>query len=116
MKSVGILTCVMALTMASSSLADQSTGASTGSAITVHMRDSSFQPTATKVAVGQTVAFVNDDEVLHNVTGGDKSLHSGDIAGGKTWKFTFDKAGTYRYTCTYHPWMTGEVDVSDAGK
>jgi plastocyanin len=24
---------------------------------------------------------------------------------------TFEKAGTYDYTCIFHPWMTGQVVV-----
>jgi plastocyanin len=88
---------------------------STPSATTVHMRDLQFKPTEITVPVGATVTFVNDDDVPHNVTGtSGGGLNSGDINGGKNWQFTFSKQATYRFTCSYHPWMKGTITVTDA--
>ena len=78
---------------------------------TIHMRDSQFTVPKATVSVGQTITFVNDDQFPHNVTG--KDLKSGDIDGGQKWQFTFKKAGTYTYVCTYHPWMKGTITVKD---
>jgi plastocyanin len=55
------------------------------------------------------------------LTGNEQYLNSGWIVpkGGEqifpgsssTFSVTFSKAGTYSYTCTLHPWMTGKVVV-----
>src|ERR1700739_3030271 len=78
---------------------------------TVRMHNIAFDPQSVTVKAGQTVVFENDDSVAHNVTGSDIGS-SGDIAGGKTWKYTFTKPGDYHYVCTYHPGMTGEIVVT----
>ncbi len=76
-------------------------------ALTVHMRGSAFDPQSATVTAGQTVLFVNDDDLTHNVTADD--LKSGDLQPGKGWSYKFEKPGTYRYACTYHAWMKGEI-------
>lgn len=86
--------------------------AATAADPSVHMRDSLFKPTAVTVPVGTTLTFSNDDEIPHNVTG--DGLKSGDIDGGKQWQFTFSRAATYHFVCTYHPWMKGTITVAPA--
>lgn len=81
---------------------------------TVHMSDFSFKPADLAVHTGDTVVFMNDDDATHNVTA--DAFSSGDVAGGKSWKYTFAKAGTYSYVCTYHPGMHGTITVSDAAQ
>lgn len=76
----------------------------------VHMSDFAFKPDTLTVQAGQTVVFQNDDDVAHNVTA--DAFTSGDVDGGKSWKHTFDKAGTYAYVCTYHPGMKGTITVT----
>ncbi len=110
-RALGILTCVAALGAISSiSPAFGQNDQSSTSAVTVRMHDLSFDPASTKVQVGQTVVFQNDDKVAHNVTGSEMGT-SGDIAPGKSWKYTFDKPGDYHYACTYHQGMAGEIIV-----
>lgn len=77
---------------------------------TVHITDFAFKPAELTVHTGDTVVFQNDDSVTHNVMG--EGLNSGDIEGGKSWTYTFSKAGTYTYVCTYHDGMKGTVTVS----
>lgn len=77
---------------------------------TVHMSDFSFKPDKLTVQAGDTVTFVNDDSATHNVTS--DSFKSGDLAEGKSWSYTFSKAGTYTYVCTYHPGMQGTIVVN----
>jgi plastocyanin len=78
----------------------------------VHMSNYAFKPQTLTVQPGDTVVFQNDDDVTHNVTA--DAFKSGDVAGGKSWKYTFAKTGVYAYTCTYHPGMQGTITVSDA--
>ena len=78
----------------------------------VTMKDIKFNPSTVDVKVGDTVTWTNDDSVGHDVTGdGFKSGSAGGIGGGTTFKHKFDKAGTFKYQCTVHPGMTGEVVV-----
>lgn len=81
-------------------------------AVTVHMTDFRFKPATLSIHTGDSVVFQNDDDVTHNVTA--DSFKSGDLAGGKSWTYTFAKAGTYTYVCTYHPGMQGTITVTDA--
>lgn len=80
----------------------------------VHMVDFAFKPASLAVHTGDTVVFQNDDQVTHDVSG--DGLQSGDIDGGKSWKYTFTKAGTYTYVCTYHASMKGTITVTDASQ
>ena len=82
--------------------------------------DDFFEPSTLKVGKGTTVKWTNDDSTLHTVTSG--SPNSGEpgavfdssyLSGGKTYEYTFKKAGTFKYFCTLHPFMKGKIVVSD---
>ena len=78
----------------------------------VTMKDIKFSPSTVDVKAGDTVTWTNDDSVGHDVTGdGFKSGSAGGLQNGDTFKHKFDKAGTFKYQCTVHPGMTGEVVV-----
>jgi plastocyanin len=83
-------------------------------AATVNMNGSAFTPETVSIAEGQTVQFLNDDDVPHTVTATDKTFDSGNIDAHKSWNYTFKKAGTYVYGCTYHAWMHGTIKVTAA--
>ena len=80
--------------------------------------DSCFIPNPVTISVGEIVTWVNTDNAAHTVTSGtpaggldgifDSSLI---MAGGASFSYTFDEAGTYPYHCMVHPWMTGSVVV-----
>lgn len=76
----------------------------------VDMTDSTFAPQTIDAQVGDTISFVNKDEIAHNATG--DGIDSGTIAGGATFDFKAAKAGTISYVCTFHPGMTGTVNVA----
>jgi plastocyanin len=80
-------------------------------AATVNMNGSAFTPESVTITVGQSVQFINDDDLPHTVTATDKSFDSGNIDPKHNWSYTFAKAGTYVYGCTYHSWMHGTVKV-----
>jgi plastocyanin len=61
---------------------------------------------------GQQVTWTNEDSTTHTVTG--DGFDSGDIAPGESFSHTFDSAGTYQYSCQYHPTMQGTVEVTEA--
>jgi amicyanin len=81
-------------------------------AATVRIAQLKFQTDTVTVSVGQTVQWVNDDEVAHTVTFGDPAVaSSGNLARGQAFTQRFDRPGAYAYTCTPHPFMRGVVIV-----
>ena len=75
--------------------------------------DNRFQPTALTVAVGSTVTWTNNGNNIHALTSTDGLFDSGALAGGQSFSFTFDKAGTYRLLCRQHSLngMAGQIVV-----
>ena len=80
--------------------------------------DECFIPYNISIGVGDTVTWNNDDTAAHTVTSGvveegpDGVFDSGLFMAGTTFEFRFDEAGKYDYFCLVHPWMTGNVSVS----
>jgi plastocyanin len=76
-----------------------------------------FMPMEVTVPVGTTVTWINNDEAEHTVTAGDGLFDSGNImtanvAPGASFSFMFTEPGTYEYSCTIHPRMTGTIVVT----
>jgi plastocyanin len=79
----------------------------------VTMAGFAFSPKTVTVNVGDSVAWHNDDTVVHNARG--SGFFTGGIGIGGSKSITFDSVGTYPYICTIHPSMTGTVIVRAAG-
>lgn len=79
----------------------------------VIMQNLSYNPAEITVDAGEQVTWVNEDSTTHTVTG--NGFDSGDIAAGESYSYTFDTAGSYSYSCDYHPSMQGTVIVTEAG-
>ena len=83
----------------------------------VGMKNIQFEPGDVTVKAGETVTWTNEEAVAHDVDGSGKGVKfsSGEEGGmneGDTFKFTFDKPGTYDYICRVHaPGMAGTVTV-----
>ncbi len=86
-------------------------GPGTSAKVDVNIIDFSFQPATITIVAGNTVVWHNNGAVTHTVTSGDKSFDSGSIAPGATYAFTFQKPGTFNYSCGLHPGMVGKVVV-----
>lgn len=71
-----------------------------------------FSPQTLKIQAGSTVVWTNRDPAPHTVTADDGTFDSGMLQSGATFRRTFEKAGTFRYTCTIHPSMKGVVEVA----
>jgi amicyanin len=81
----------------------------------VKIQNYMFSPMVIKVKVGATVTWTNQDSVHHSVVADTISADApnGPLIGqGETYKFTFNKAGTYTFHCGAHPDMHGTVVVS----
>jgi plastocyanin len=86
--------------------------AAKGGSADVTMKDIKFNPSKITIKKGQTVVWTNDDPVGHDVTDdGFKSGSPGGIENGQTFQHKFPKKGTFKYQCSVHPGMTGEVVV-----
>ena len=92
------------------------TSTETAATDSVTIRDYAFSPATITVKVGTTVTWTNQDSVRHDVVSDDGSADgpSGPLlAKGETYKFTFNKAGTYSYHCSPHPYMKAKVVVTE---
>ena len=87
-----------------------STASSGGGTVTIDMKDIQFNPMSQTVKVGQTVKWVNQDDVPHNVEGG--PLKSSTFSKGGSYTFTPKKAETINYVCTIHPNMTATLTIT----
>jgi plastocyanin len=87
-------------------------GEAASPATEVSMEGIKFNPTEVTVEVGDTVSWVNDESIGHDVTADDfQSGEPGGMEGGATFEHTFDSAGTFDYVCSVHPGMKGTVTV-----
>jgi plastocyanin len=72
-----------------------------------------FAPASLRVTPGAQVTVVNRDDVAHTVTSVSGAFDTGDIAGGRSGRFTApSRPGSYPYRCTIHQFMTGTLVVS----
>jgi plastocyanin len=86
---------------------------SSGGSMTVNMQNIQFDPKTLKAKVGQTIKWVNQDTVDHNVTADSgEDFKSKDFGQGGSYSYKLDKAGTIKYECTLHPGMVGTVTVT----
>ncbi len=86
----------------------------TDSVVEIHIKDLKFAPAVLQVRPGTVVEWINDDPLDHTVTASDSSFTSGFIKPGARWRHTFTESGTFKYACTPHPFMHGEVRVERA--
>ena len=102
----------------SNSQTDKSSQSDTKATATnsVTINNFSFSPNNITVKVGTTVTWTNQDSVEHDIVA-DDGISDGPkselLAKGKSYSFTFSKAGTYTYHCSVHPDMTGTVTVTE---
>jgi plastocyanin len=71
----------------------------------------SFTPATAVVPVGTTVTWTNHDDIPHNVVSPEQKFKSPVLDMDEMFSHTFEAAGTYKYYCSIHPRMTGQVVV-----
>lgn len=88
--------------------------ATSTAAVNVAIGDHVFQPRVITVKTGTTVTWKHQGAALHNVISlTTPSLRSDDLKKGESYSYTFSKAGTYEYYCSYHEGMNGTIIVTD---
>jgi len=60
---------------------------------------------------GTEVTWTNNDSAPHTIISNSNAFQSGNLSSNDTFKFTFEKVGTYSYHCGIHPSMIGKVIV-----
>jgi plastocyanin len=65
------------------------------------------------ISQGDTVTWTNQDSVPHDVvvTSGPVKFRSPMLTKGKSWSYTFSRAGAYSYTCSVHPDMRATINA-----
>jgi plastocyanin len=83
--------------------------------ITVIQRGLALNMASASLAVGDRIAFTNDDDVIHNIhifgPGSEDTTDLGLQKPGKLLSYKFDKAGAYRVRCNIHPSVKMSVAV-----
>jgi plastocyanin len=74
-------------------------------------KDFMFSPTPLTVKAGSTVTWTNLDDEPHTVVSDSGMFKSGGMDTNESFSFTFDKPGTYHFTCSIHPRMVGTIVV-----
>src|SRR5205814_1758022 len=77
----------------------------------VNIEFGDYRPDLLDVLPGETVKWTNVSQRTHTVTSDTALFDSGEVPGGSGFAFTFNTPGAYRYHCTIHPSILGEVDV-----
>ncbi|HEX3611705.1 MAG TPA: cupredoxin family copper-binding protein [Sporichthyaceae bacterium] len=90
--------------------ADAAAPAASGSTVTIAKY--MFGPDTLTVPVGTTVTWTNQDGDPHTVVAKDGSFRSAALTKGATFQHKFDKAGSYQYLCSIHPFMLATVVVT----
>jgi plastocyanin len=85
------------------------TGASSPQEVSIEFSD--YRPSQLDVLPGETVLWTNVSTRTHTVTSDTGLFDSGQVESGGIFSLQFDQVGTYRYHCTIHPSITGEIDV-----
>jgi suppressor of ftsI len=80
-------------------------------AVVVSIRDYAYDPSPRQIAAGSTVTWTNDDPVPHTATARDGGFETGNIGVGESVSLIFTTAGSYEYSCLYHPNMSGTIVV-----
>jgi len=82
--------------------------------IEVKIDNFTFNPQQVTVKAGDTVVWVNHDDIPHTVTSKTLAFRSKAMDTDDKFSFTFAKPGTFPYFCSLHPHMTGSIVVEAA--
>ena len=73
-----------------------------------------FSPAVVTVAAGERVLWSNDDGAPHGISFRDGSAGAQSLLPGQSFEKRFDQPGSYEYSCSFHSYMTGRVEVVSA--
>jgi plastocyanin len=82
--------------------------------VNVKIENFAYSPDPVTIPAGTKVVFTEEDSTAHTVTSSDGTpplFNSGNLDQHQSWSHIFAKAGTYKYFCQYHTYMTGTIVV-----
>jgi plastocyanin len=79
--------------------------------VSILIKNFDFGPMNVTVAPGTTVVWKNLDGEPHTVASADGLFRSMALDQNDSYRFTFDKPGTFRYICSIHPNMKATITV-----
>ena len=80
-------------------------------AVEITIKGMRFTPDNVTIKAGQSVTWTNTDQRDHTVAADDGSFNSGNLGPGDSFTFKFAKGGKFKYACSLHPRMKGEIVV-----
>jgi plastocyanin len=86
-------------------------GSGSAATTTVRITKSGFSPANVTVNFGDTVTWTNNDNADHQLVADDGTFASPILKPGKSYSFTFRRAGTFRYHDALKPSLRGRVTV-----
>ncbi|MFN2627518.1 MAG: cupredoxin domain-containing protein [Gaiellaceae bacterium] len=92
-------------------LALAAAGASEAATVTVSIKSSGFSPAALTLSHGDSITWRNVDRIEHQVVANDGSFASPILAPGKSFTFTFNRAGRFPYHDAFKTRLTGTIRV-----
>jgi plastocyanin len=108
MKTTTLQTATLALGI----LAAASAAVLAASTVQVGQRNRLFEKTTVSIAAGDSVEFLNNDTVAHNVMeSGADAFNLGVMKPGEKKSRKFDRAGKHEVKCALHPRMKMTVEV-----
>jgi plastocyanin len=90
-------------------LVPSSVAASPTAEVSIEFAD--YRPSQLDVLPGENVIWTNVSQRTHTVTSDTGLFDSDQVPGGAHFAVQFKDVGTYRYHCTIHPSIVGEIDV-----
>jgi len=90
---------------------DTAKHADAGSAAKVSIANFAFEPAAVTIHPGDSVTWRNDDASPHAIVFKDGAPGAASLFPGESFTRSFASPGTYEYSCSFHPYMTGKVEV-----
>lgn len=78
----------------------------------VTITDIGFMPNGMTVKAGTKVTWTNTGKGSHSVESENNIIHSGNIAPGKSYSYTYSAVGTYPYFDGSHPEIKGTIYVN----
>jgi plastocyanin len=79
--------------------------------VTVAIKNFDYSPMELNIAAGTTVVWKNLDGEPHTIASLDGFFRSQALDQNDSFRFTFDKPGTYKYICSIHPKMKATITV-----
>jgi YVTN family beta-propeller protein len=86
--------------------------ADAGGTAKVSIASFAFNPSSIAIRPGESVTWSNDDGSPHALVFDDGVGDIVSLSPGQSFTRTFANAGTYEYSCSFHPYMTAKVVVA----